>query len=82
MTSDSHICSIIFIIDVNQLPIYLPIVSQILNKAGVYTEELRERKEYLTAGQKQIRLALTEEYAFRNQRCWNSVIFSDEKTFG
>jgi hypothetical protein len=82
MTSDSHICSIIFIIDVNQLPISLPIVSQILNKAGVYTEELRDRKEYLTAGQKQIRLAFTEEYAFRNQRCWNSVIFSDEKTFG
>jgi hypothetical protein len=27
-------------------------------------------------------LAFTEEYAFRNQRCWNSVIFSDEKTFG
>lgn len=82
MTSDSHICSIIFIIDVNQLPISLPIISQILNKAGVYTEELRDRKEYLTTGQKQIMLAFTEEYAFRNQRCWNSVIFSDEKTFG
>jgi hypothetical protein len=79
MTSDSHIYSIIFIIDTCQLPISLSTVSWRLNKAGVYGR-VAAVKEFLIPAQKQARLAFAQEYIGRNQRWWNSVTFSDEKT--
>ena len=40
------------------------------------------RKEFLTDFQKQLRLTFAEEYGPKDDSWWESVIFSDEKTFG
>jgi hypothetical protein len=52
-----------------------------LNENGIFGR-VPAVKEFLSDAQKAERLAFAEAYGDRSQAWWNSVIFSDEKTFG
>ena len=73
--------SYIFNLDVCELPISRSTISRKLKCRGIHARVSR-KKEFLTDVQREQRLAFANAYGDRNQDWWNSVIFSDEKTFG
>jgi transposase len=73
--------SYIFYLDVCELPISRSTISRKLKGRGIHAR-VPCKKEFLTDMQREQRLAFANAYGDRNQDWWNSVIFSDDKTFG